>query len=87
MPGYEDLTPDQLIYLTNLISIVVMFWSTSYLIRAIFYYLACKNINVKIEDEIVKEVKDKIKKETFFDIIKNWWMKRKKKKEGDFFYE
>lgn len=79
MPGYEDLTPDQLIYIVQLVSCVVVFYTSVYLIRTILTLKISNNIKC-LELTIEKKIDEGIVKPTFFEHIKNWWNERKKKK-------
>ena len=79
MPGYEDLTPDQLIYIIQLVSCVAVFYTSVYLLRTILTLKISNNIKC-LELMIEKKINEGIVKPTFFEQIKNWWNKRKERK-------
>jgi len=79
MAGYEDLTPDQLIYIANLIGCVIVFYTSVYLLRTILTLKISNNIK-SLELMIEKKIEDGIVKPTFFEHIMNWWNNRKEKK-------
>ena len=83
MPGYEDLTPDQLIYITQLVSSVVIFYATVVLLRSILTLKISNNVK-SLELMIEKKIDDGIVKPTFFEYLRNWWDKRKEKKKDPF---
>lgn len=78
MPGYEELTPDQLIYIIQLVSCVTVFYTSVYLIRTILTLKISNNIKC-LELMIEKKIDEGLVKPTFFEHIINWWNKRKEK--------
>ena len=85
MPGYEDLTPDQLMVIawmayTGLI-IIVIGWA----VRAILNYMTARVINFRIEKEVATNIADKIAlKKSWFQQLKIWWKNRKQKEPDPF---
>ncbi len=79
MPGYEELTPEQIIYIVNILSATVLISTILLLIRSIVTWKVSKNIK-KLELIIENKIDNGIKKPTAFDYIKSWWNKRKLKK-------
>lgn len=79
MAGYEDLTPDQIIYIAQLISGVVVFYASVFLLRTILTLKISNNIKC-LELMIEKKIDEGIVKPTLFEHIKNWLNKRKEKK-------
>lgn len=82
MPGYEDLTPDQLMTIawmmyTGLI-IIVIGWA----IRAFLNLMTARVIQFHIEKEVATNIADRIAlKKSWIQQIKIWWANRKTKKE------
>ena len=81
MAGFEDLTPDQLMLIVWLISLVVIFFTTGQIIRSFIDLKISKNIKLKVEKELLEEVRNQIDKPPFFNKIKLWWSERKTRKE------
>jgi len=79
MQVYEDLTPDQLIYIVQLVSGVTIFYTIVYLLRTILTLKISNNVK-SLELMIEKKISEGIVKPTFFEHVKNWWSKRKEKK-------
>lgn len=57
MAGWEELTPDQIIYIVHIISIMMIIWVIGKLATAIIYYKSSKNIS---ESSSIKKIEDKI---------------------------
>ena len=82
MPGYDDLTPDQIIYIIHVIAFVVTLNVVLLLIKTYFNLRISRFIYFKIEKEIADKIKDDLTpKESFFKQLKIWWNNRKKKKD------
>lgn len=86
MPGYEDLTPDQLIYIVNIVCITMIFYVIALLIRTILTLKISKNVK-SLELMIEKKIDEGIAKPTFFETIKLWWAERKNKKQQEEMYK
>jgi len=86
MAGYEDLTPDQIIYIVNLVSIVVIVFVIGQIFRTILTLKISKNVK-SLELMIEKKIDAGIKKPSFFETIKLWWEQRKLKKEKEKMYK
>ena len=80
MPGYEDLTPDQIIYMFNLVSILILVYCATILIRSIITWKISNNIK-HLELMIEKKYDEGISKPTFFQALRQWWDERKQKKD------
>lgn len=82
MPGYEDLTPDQIIYLGNLFAVCILVFATSMIVRSFLNLRTARYIHLRIEKEIIAKVNNEIfEKKPFVVKIKEWWSERKRKKE------
>lgn len=77
MPGYEDLTPNQIIYLARLFVLGCALIAISKFFPAILEYRAMKYLSVKIEQKIEGE---EVKAPPIVSIIKIILEWRKKKK-------
>jgi len=86
MPGYEELTPDQIIYIVNLVSIVVIVFVVGQIFRTILTLKISKNVK-SLELMIEKKIDEGIKKPSFFEAIKLWWAGRKNKKKQEELYK
>lgn len=86
MPGYEDLTADQIITITYLIIGITGLQIVGRVISDLIRLRTAKLIKFKVEREIVKNIQDELTKErrSFFTIIKEWWQKRKQKESDPF---
>ena len=80
MPGYEDLTPDQIIYIANLIVICIFIYCITMLLRTVVTWKISKNVE-HLELMIEKKYDDGIKKPSLFEGLKSWWDKRKTDKQ------
>lgn len=85
MPGYEDLSPEQIIFIVELISIVIIVFCITQLIRTVLTLKISKNVK-HLELMIEKKYDDGIKKPGFFESLKVWRVERKKRKEEDEVY-
>jgi len=79
MAGYEELTPDQLIYIVQLIVIGTISCSVIMLIRSIISLKISKNVK-HLELMIENKISDGIAKPSLFVSLKAWWDRRKEKK-------
>ena len=81
MPGYEELTPDQLMMMawmayTGLIIVVIGWFG-----RAILNFMTARVIQFRVEKEVATSIADKIAlKKSWIQQIKMWWTNRKEKK-------
>ena len=80
MPGYEDLTPEQLIYIVHMVLIIVSIYSIVQIVKTILTLKISKNVK-HLELMIENKIHDGIKKPSLFETIKLWWSERKAKKE------
>ena len=80
MPGYEDLTADQLMYIVNFIGMVMLVSVGMLLLRSFIMLKVSKNVR-SLELMIEKKIDEGLHKPSFFETIKVWWNERKKKKE------
>jgi len=76
MPGYEDLTADQLMLIMYIVFACFMMLFSSRIIVALIERNTVKYIEVKIKKELSVEPK----KASLFTAIGEWWNKRKEKK-------
>lgn len=83
MPGYEDLTPDQLMLIMYLVFSSVFIFVIGRLASDLIRHRTAKLIQFKVEREIIKNIQDELTKEKkpFVIKIKEWWAKRKEKKD------
>ena len=79
MPGYENLPPDQIIYLMHLVLIACFLILLTRLIPAILQYRSMKFIEVKITTKQCEENNAL----TLFRKLGNW-LKERKNKEHDY---
>jgi len=80
MPGYEDLTPDQLIYIMYLVIIAISIYSFTLLIRSFITLAISKNVK-HLELMIEKKYDEGLnKKPSLFETLKLWWVERKNRK-------
>jgi membrane-bound ClpP family serine protease len=81
MPGYEDLTPDQLMTLAWLAWTGVLMVVIGWVVRAILNFMTARVIQFRIEKEVATSIADKIAlKKSWIQQIKIWWTNRKEKK-------
>lgn len=84
MPGYEDLTADQLIYIVTIISIAIIVYGLSHVISSFINWKVSKNIKFHMSKEVAKSIAKEIQEPSWFTTIREWWKKRKEtKKEPD----
>ena len=82
MVGYEELSPEQIIYLGNLALYISLIIVSGWIIRSLVQWRTARYIHLRIEKEIVASInKDLIVKKPFVFRIKDWLAKRKLKKE------
>ena len=79
MPGYENLTPDEIIYLMHLVIIACFLVFLTRLIPAILQYRSMKFLEVKITTKQCEENNAL----TLFKKLANW-LKERKNKEHDY---
>ena len=80
MPGYEDLTPDQLMTLGWLAWSCVLMVLIGWTIRAILNFMTARVIQFRIEKEVATSIADKIAlKKSWFQQLKIWWKNRNQK--------
>lgn len=85
MPGYEDLTPNQLMTIAWMVWTSVLLVVIGWTIRAILNYMTARIINFRIEKEVATNITDKIAlKKSWFQQLKIWWSKRKAKEPDPF---
>lgn len=87
MPGYEDLTPDQIMTLAWLSVAMVSIFVFGMLVRSIITLKISKNLKnleIFIEKRIVEAG---VKKPSFFESVKFWWVRRKDRKLQEKLYE
>lgn len=77
MPGWEELSPDQLMTITWVIFSIVVLWFSASIFKSIVNFFISKHIQVQIE----KSVESSLQKTPLQKIISNWSKKRKLKKE------
>jgi len=82
MPGYEELTPDQLIYIVELVFLMIIIYGVIQLIRTLLTLKISKNVK-KLELMIENKYEDGVKKPSLSESIKTWWSERKAKKDLD----
>jgi len=84
MPGYEDLTADQLIYIVTLVSVAIMVFALSQVVSSFINWRASKNIKFHMKKEVATSIAKEIQRPPWFTMIREWWKKRKEaKKEPD----
>jgi len=66
--GWEQLTPDQLIYIVNIIVVAIIMWVFGRIIVALIYYKASKNMSGK---SIEQKIED-----TIIPPDQKWWKKK-----------
>lgn len=76
MPGYEDLTPDQIIAIMYLLFLSVLIYSSCRLIGHFIEFKTVKYLEVRIKKELAINPKSSL-----FTMIRSWWDKRKTKKQ------
>ena len=81
MTGFEDLTSDQLMIIVQLITFAILFFTTGQIIRSLIDLKISKNIKLRVEKELLEEVRNQSSKPPFFKKLKLWWAKRKVEKE------
>ena len=83
MAGWEKLTPDQLIFITWVVTYVVTIYSVSIIIKQFTNLKISKNIKLRVEKELLNELleQNNVDKPSFFNKIKLWWSERKTRKE------
>lgn len=86
MPGYEDLTPEQIIYIINLVSIVIIISVTLMFARSLVMLKVSKNIK-RLELMIENTIDEGLHKPSFFETIKLWWTERKNRKKQEEMYK
>ena len=77
MPGYEDLTPDQIIYLMNLVVLICFIVLLTKVVPGILQYRSMKFIEVKITTKQCEENNAL----TLFRKLVNWIQERRKEKQ------
>lgn len=80
MPGYEDLTADQLMYIVNFIGMVILISVGMLLLRSFIMLKVSKNVK-SLELMIEKKIDEGLHKPSFFETLKIWRSECKKKKE------
>ena len=83
MMSYEDLTPEQIIHIANLMFVAVLAFAGGMLLRSFFNWKAAKLITFRIEEEVARAIQKEINKPSFSEKIKLWRDKRKQKKNGE----
>lgn len=82
MAGYEDLTPEQLMFLSNIVLYCVTVIVIGWIVKAFIQLKTARYIHLRIEKEIVAQVENEIfEKKPFIVKIKEWIEKRKKERE------
>lgn len=85
MAGWEELSPDQIVFLMGLVVLIVIIHHVFLLIRSLINLKISRNIKINVEKELIKEVQKEVQEQTdrfpFFNKIKLWWSKRKAQKE------
>ena len=85
MPGYEDLTPDQLMTIAWIVWTCVLMVVIGWTLRAILNYMTARVINFNIEKEVASSIANKITlKKSWLEQIKIWWKNRKQKEPDPF---
>ena len=80
MPGYEDLTSEEIMHLANMALAAVIVIMASKIIPAILNYRATKYLSLKIETKYEKQNKPK----TVVEWLIEKYKERKKKKEKNY---
>ena len=78
MSGYENLTPDQIIYLMHLVVLTCFLILVTKVVPAILQYRSMKFLEVKITTKQCEENKVL----TLFRKFVNWIKERRKEKQG-----
>ncbi len=82
LAGYEDLTPDQLIFIAYVAVYIVTVVVVGWIVRAFIHLRTARYIHLRIEKEIVAKVENEIfDKKSFIVRVRDWWKKRKQLKE------
>jgi len=81
MAGWEELTPDQLVLIMFLFLSIIIIHNVFLLIRSFINLKISNNIKLRVEKELLDEVRNQIDKPPFFNKIKLWWSERKTRKE------
>ena len=84
MAGWEELSPDQLIFIVWAIIYMVTVYTFTLTFRSFINLKISKNIKLKVKKELLKEVRDRLDKPPFFNKIKLWWLERKERKGESF---
>jgi hypothetical protein len=79
--GWEELTPDQLIFIMLIVFSIVIIHHVCVLIRSLINLKISNNIKLRVEKELLNEVQEQVNKPPFFNKIKLWWAERKTRKE------
>ena len=81
MAGWEELTPDQIFLIMFLFLSIIIVHNVCLLIRSLINLKISNNIKLRVEKELLKELREQIDKPPFFNKIKVWWSERKTRKE------
>ena len=79
----EELSPEQIIYIANLMFICVLVFGIGMILRSFFMWRSAKIISFRIEEEVAKAIKKEINTPSLSEKIKTWRDKRKQKKDGE----
>ena len=71
MAGWEELTPEQIIFIVEFIGITLIIFSISQIVRALITLRISKNVK-HLELMIEKKYDEGIKKPSLFENIKVW---------------
>ena len=81
MPGYEDLTSDQLIFITQMIFFAVSIYAIGHILSSFFNWKASKNIRFRIKQEVAENIAKDLQKKPFIVKIRGWIKRYREKKE------
>lgn len=78
MPGYEELTPEQIVFLAKMVLVIVSVIMLSKVIPAILQFKAMRSLEVTITTKHCEE------RDTPFQRLLNW-IKEKKNEKNDYY--
>lgn len=85
---FQQMSPEQLLQLIDkmiqlawIVVLIVIIWCTSFVIKSYINLKISKNIQVKIEQEVEKNIKNKVPIFSWIQSFKEWKKKRKEVKQ------
>ena len=81
MPGYEELTPGQIMTIMYIILACAFCYVIARVGSAYFNYRASKNISFHLKREVGKSIAKELNRKPFIIRVKEWLVERKRRKE------